>query len=137
MRRPERPPHWQHARRKLRNNQFTLDFTQFFPSRAEIPPLCFGIRYILTCNCQLLVASMRDVSILISAETWKSRPPKAAMMFSLALGLVVAQVTLSSALSARAATQAAIDAVTLARPHAAKVVSPVQETTPVIALVRE
>jgi hypothetical protein len=38
-------------------------------------------------------------------------------MLSLALGLVVAHAAASSALTARAETQAAIDAVTLARPH--------------------
>jgi hypothetical protein len=38
-------------------------------------------------------------------------------MLTLALGLAAAHTMLSAALSARAETQAAIDAVTLARPH--------------------
>jgi hypothetical protein len=39
------------------------------------------------------------------------------MLLPLALGVVAAHMTLSTALAARAKTQAAIDAVTLARPH--------------------
>jgi hypothetical protein len=57
---------------------------------------------------------MRDLSITSKAETPKAARFNFAMMFPLALALVAAHMTLSSVLSARAATQAAIDAVTLA-----------------------
>jgi hypothetical protein len=58
---------------------------------------------------------MRDLISSMSPETARSRPLAAAMMLPVVLALLGTQI--SSALSARAATQAAIDAVTLARPH--------------------
>ncbi len=59
---------------------------------------------------------MRDLITSVATATRGSRIFTAVRMLSLALGLAAAQMTLSAALSARAETQAAIDAVTLARP---------------------
>jgi hypothetical protein len=53
----------------------------------------------------------------VVTETRHSRTFTPIRVLSLALGLAAAHMTLSAALSASAKTQAAIDAVTLARPH--------------------
>jgi hypothetical protein len=63
------------------------------------------------------VRFMRYCTTSAAIGTPGSRTFSAGSMLTLALGLAVAHTMLSAALSARAETQAAIDAVTLARPH--------------------
>ena len=60
---------------------------------------------------------MRRRIISSATKASDSRSFIVAILLPLAIGVVAAQMTLSAALAARAETQAAIDAVTLARPH--------------------
>ena len=60
---------------------------------------------------------MRNLISSVAIETGNSKTFPAIRMLSLTLGLAAAHMMLSATLSARAETQAAIDAVTLARPH--------------------
>ena len=103
--------------RKPHNKKFTFNFTQFFSSIGRTftrsPRICY-----LTCHkASYRVSVMRHRITSVVRETPGSRTFTGVRMLSLALGLAAAHMTASAALSARAETQAAIDAVTLARPH--------------------
>lgn len=60
---------------------------------------------------------MRHRITPVASKTRGSKTFPAVRMLSLALAIAAVHTTASAALSARAHTQAAIDAVTLARPH--------------------